>query len=453
MNSYSQLIGFKRIILGVIFIFLLASDSQRVHAAAYIKWDCNKEITQLECANKGGVKYIYIYDEIDYQTMVVVNMMNDFVPKDKTFPLVYLNSPGGNLDEAMNIGRILRMRSATVESLDIFHPENTPMCDSACALIAAGAPNRNLYEIGFHRGRSAKRLRGEKYQYAPLTDEEQAPMLAYLREMKISEDLIALCKEVPSNSIYELNLSLDEPFSNQKIVKYGFRTREPKGEERQRLLKLTLIRDDGRDGLAAAAELGDAYASYTLGRRLVSGANGYEKDIRKGLKYLEMSAALDNAYALHELGVIYRDGVEGVKIDARRAYGYFLRGAKRGLAASQNNVGWMLYEGDGVKKNLSEAIYWLTNAVNQGEAFAYGSLGTLRYRGNGFMRDDIETYKLLKLATISMPEGKARNEEKKRLEALKAKMNKTQIALAEQLVVKWRPLSGYTTSMRDKDDR
>ena len=58
-----------------------------------------------------------------------------------------------------------------------------------------------------------------------------------------------------------------------------------------------------------------------------------------------------------------------------------------------------------MKKVLSsEEIYWLTNTVNQGEAFAYRSLDTLRYDGNDFMRDYIETNKVLNLTTLSMPE-------------------------------------------------
>jgi hypothetical protein len=432
---------------------LMTSDHYSAHSAAFVKWECVQESQTHDCLGKQKVKYIYIYDEIDYQTMAVVNVVNQSTLENQPFPLVYLNSPGGNIDEAMNIGRILRARSASVESLDVFHPDNTPMCNSACSIIAAGATNRNLYEIGFHRGFNAKRLKGEKYKYTEMSNEEMEPVVSYLNEMKISQEVINLIKETPANKIYELYLSLDEPFLNQKIVKYGFRTREPLGEERARLLKLTLLRDDGRNGLEAAAALDDAYAAYTLGRRLVEGTYGYERDIKRGLEYLEISAKLDNAYALHELGVIYRDGVEGVKINNKKAFAYFLRAAKRGLAASQNNAGWMLYEGEGTSKNISEAIYWLTNAVNQGEAFAYGSLGTVRYEGNGFIKDDIETYKLLRLATLTMPNGKAKQDEMRRLQSLKSRMSKVDIYQAELLAKRWKPLTGYTTSMRDKDDR
>ena len=423
------------------------------NAAAFVKWECDRKKEANKCPGPNKVKYIYIYDEIDYQTLAAVSILDDIIPKKEPFPIVYLNSPGGYLDEAMNIGRILRARSATVESLDVFHPDYTPTCNSACCIIAVGATNRNLYEIGFHRGINAKRLKGEKYHYTEMNNEEMQPIIDYLHEMQVSEEAINLFKETPAHKMYELYLSLDEPFKNQKIVKYGFRSREPVGEERTRLLKLTLLRDDGKEGLEAAAALDDAYAAYVLGRRFVNGSDGYDRDIRKGLKYLEMSAKLDDTYALHELGVIYSDGFGSIKADKKRAFGYFLRAAKRGLAASQNNAGWMLYEGEGTARNISEAIYWLPNAVNQDEAFAYGSLGTVRYEGNGFIKDDVETYKFLKLATLAMPEGKAKQDEAKRLKSLSSRMSKEDIERAELLVRRWRPLSGFTTSMRDKDDR
>lgn len=441
------------LIFVVTIIFIIMNTYNSANAAAFVKWECDKTKEVNKCPGPNRVKYIYIYDEIDYQTLAAVSVLDQIIPKKEPFPIVYLNSPGGYTDEAMIIGRILRSRSATVESLDVFHPDYTPTCNSACSLIAAGATNRNLYEIGFHRGINAKRLKGEKYQYTEMNNEEMGPIINYLQEMKVSEEAITLIKETPSHKMYELYLSLDEPFLHQKIVKYGFRSREPVGEERKRLLKLTLLRDDGKEGLEAAAALQDAYAAYVLGRRLVNGSDGYERDIIKGLKYLEMSASHDDTYALHELGVIYSEGLDSIKRDKKRAFGYFLKAAKMGLAASQNNAGWMLYEGEGTAKNVSEAIYWLTNAVNQGEAFAYGSLGTVRFEGNGFIKDNIETYKFLKLATLSMPEGKARQDEIKRLKSVSSRMNKDEIERAELLVSRWRPLTGYTTSMRDKGDR
>lgn len=43
----------------------------------------------------------------------------------------------------------------------------------------------------------------------------------------------------------------------------------------------------------------------------------------------------------------------------RAATHYFRRAAELGFAGSQNNYGWHLYKGAGVKQNKAEAIYWI----------------------------------------------------------------------------------------------
>jgi hypothetical protein len=437
----------------IIFIIAMTIGAGSSHAAAYVKWECGNQKDHDLCARDGGVKYIYIYDEIDYQTSQAVDRVNGRIPLNRPFPIVYVNTPGGLIDEAMHIGRILRQRSARVEGMDMFHPENTPMCDSACVLLAAGATDRNLIEVGFHRGDISKRLKGERYAHAPMSDEQMAPMFDYLHEMGMKNDIANMIKNTPNDKMKEYYLSLDEPFSQQEIVKLGFRSREPVGEERSRLLKLTLLHDYGDEGLEAAALSGDDEAAFTLGHRLFVGAHKYSKNIQKGLYFLEKSAELGNEHALHMLGVIYRDYSDQVTINYEKSFNYFLRGAKLGFGPSQNNLGWMYYKGEGTRKNISEAIYWLTKAVDRGEVFAYGSLGTVRLEGNGFIQDDIETYKLFKLAISKMPKGNARDDEQKRLEAVKARMSDAQISQAEALAKEWKPLKGVETVMRDKDDR
>ena len=453
MLKFNFLLKPKYISYLIIFCIALTIGAGSSHAAAYVKWECGNQKDIELCARDGGVKYIYIYDEIDYHTSQVIDRINGKIPLNRPFPIVYVNTPGGLIDDAMHIGRILRQRSASVEGMDIFHPENTPMCDSSCVLLVAGATDRNLIEVGFHRGDVSKRLKGERYTHKPMSDEQMVPMFDYLHEMGMKNDIIDMIKNTPNDKMKEYHLSLDEPFTQQEIVKLGFRMREPIGDERSRLLKLTLLHDYGDGGLEKAALSGDDTAAYTLGLRLFLGTHTYKKNIQKGLYFMEKSAELGNEHAVHMLGVIYRDYSDQVSLNYEKSFDYFLRGAKLGFGPSQNNLGWMYYKGEGTQKNISEAIYWLTKAVDQGEVFAYGSLGTVRLEGNGFIQDDVETYKLFKLAASKMPKGKARNDELKRLETVKARMSEAQIVQAEALAKDWKPLKGSETVMRDKDDR
>jgi hypothetical protein len=57
-------------------------------------------------------------------------------------PLVVVNSPGGSIDEAIKIGRLLRKNELTVIGQE---------CISACVLILAGAVSRGVVRVGIHR--------------------------------------------------------------------------------------------------------------------------------------------------------------------------------------------------------------------------------------------------------------------------------------------------------------
>ena len=61
-----------------------------------------------------------------------------------------------------------------------------------------------------------------------------------------------------------------------------------------------------------AAESGDAEAQYNLGLMIVIG-EGTEKDLKKGIWWMEQ--AVKNGYELsaHVLSIIYREGMYGVK--------------------------------------------------------------------------------------------------------------------------------------------
>lgn len=57
--------------------------------------------------------------------------------------------------------------------------------------------------------------------------------------------------------------------------------------------------------------------------------------------------------------------------------------AETGNAAAQFNLGWMLYFGDGVPKNPTEAIKWIRKAAEQGNVRAEGVLAQALEFGNG----------------------------------------------------------------------
>ena len=86
-------------------------------------------------------------------------------------PSVYLNSPGGDLQEALKIGRLIRKAEkqtviGSLAGVDTFEGTNRPMefpesgrCESACAYAFMGGQERRLASgrLGLHRFYSTER--------------------------------------------------------------------------------------------------------------------------------------------------------------------------------------------------------------------------------------------------------------------------------------------------------
>lgn len=67
-----------------------------------------------------------------------------------------------------------------------------------------------------------------------------------------------------------------------------------------------------------AAERGDAEAQYNLGLMVLIG-EGTEKDLKKGIGWMEQAAANGYELSAHVLSIIYREGMYGVKPSRAKA--------------------------------------------------------------------------------------------------------------------------------------
>jgi TPR repeat protein len=421
-------------------------------AGVYTTPDCRKAESPPNCISEGKIEQIYIFDSIDSRDFEVIALIASQLPLDKPFPKVVLNSDGGNLTASIGIGRILRWRKASVETHDLFAPEKTPMCYSGCVVIAAGAVERNLDTIGIHSGYTKKRIKGEKYDKQDLDIETTARLHAYYKEMGINPEIIEIEKNTPFDKMTYFDFSLEKPLQEQKIYQLGFRMRGSDARDIERLGIRAQNKKESTGSLDDFASKNDSDAQFELGYNQFHGANGWRKNVHSGLAWLHKAADQNNEAALHQLAVTYSNGYEGVEIDKKRAFDYYLKAAKLGNPASQNNLAWSYYKGDGVEKNLYEAIYWATKATERGDYFSYGSLGAIRLDADVFVRDDVETYKWLKLGTDLMPEGNAKASDLSLLEKVKSRMSEEQIKEGDKLVKDWKPLVQSQNQMRDKDD-
>ena len=120
--------------------------------------------------------------------------------------IVYFDSPGGHVVEAMALGRILRKRGYTT-SVGIRAPGSAPprkgRCYSACPIAYAGGLRRSLVPgsvLGAHRAANSVPVQDEPAFQKVVTGQVQD----YLVEMGVSTELVAMMSGVPHSAIREL---------------------------------------------------------------------------------------------------------------------------------------------------------------------------------------------------------------------------------------------------------
>jgi tetratricopeptide (TPR) repeat protein len=124
-----------------------------------------------------------------------------------------------------------------------------------------------------------------------------------------------------------------------------------------------------------------------------------EEDYQKGLQF-EQQKKIHEAYICYEKAIQYKHikaftnagfcllTGQGTTQDKAKAYQYFLQAANGKHARGAHNLAKMLEAGDGIPKNLSEALRWYEEALKLGDSSAKSKCETLRkqlvisYQGN-----------------------------------------------------------------------
>jgi len=119
----------------------------------------------------------------------------------------------------------------------------------------------------------------------------------------------------------------------------------------------------------------------------------------KDILQITERAERGNIEAQFELGMCYADG-NGVPKDLTEAVKWFRKAANQGYAAAQNNLGVCYYWGNGVAKDSAEAVKWFRKAADQGYARAQYDLGLRYYGGDGVAKDSAEAVKWFRKAAV-----------------------------------------------------
>mgnify|MGYP002738644727 CR=1 FL=1 len=106
--------------------------------------------------------------------------------------------------------------------------------------------------------------------------------------------------------------------------------------------------------------------------------------------------------------------------------------AEQGDAAAQFNLGVMYLNGEGVPRDVSQALTWYHKAAEQGNAVAQFFLGDMYRYGEGVPKDYVQAAKWLYLAKAN---GAAKTDEA--IRQIESMMSHQQIEQAQALATQW----------------
>jgi TPR repeat protein len=175
--------------------------------------------------------------------------------------------------------------------------------------------------------------------------------------------------------------------------------------------------------------------SYSCGRENKPAylETGYLERYRK-------AADQGNADAQVNLGVMYAEG-QGVKRDYTEAVRWYRKAAEQGYALAQWCLGVMYEDGHGLPQDYAEAVRWYRKAADQGNADAQFALGVMYAEGRGVTRDYAEAHMWFNLAN-SRASGVNRAECATERDLVAKKMTPQQIAEARRRAREWKPKTG-----------
>jgi TPR repeat protein/AcrR family transcriptional regulator len=183
--------------------------------------------------------------------------------------------------------------------------------------------------------------------------------------------------------------------------------------------------------LVAEARAGDPRAAVRLALDLLDGP---QKSQAMGARWLTYAAQRGNAFAAFKLASLYRSG-RGVAVDPAQAFHWFNTAARQGNRNAMQDLAVAYAEGWGTDKNPPEAARWFTRAASLGLTDAQFDLGVLYERGLGVPQSLSDAYRWYLIAA-----GAGDREAEARVDALKPKLESSDLAAAEENAASFKPL-------------
>jgi uncharacterized protein len=178
------------------------------------------------------------------------------------------------------------------------------------------------------------------------------------------------------------------------------------------------------DSLTANAD-----AKYRIGR-LYQRGDGFVKDPKEALLWMERAAKDGDEQALVALGDFYREG-KTVPRNYELALVFYNQAQEKGSAYAQYNIGMMYYNNEGVPRNDIEAARWFSLAAKNGAEHAQYRLAQMFYDGMGVPQDDVQAFAWWSLSANHKVEGSHTPDMKKLIARMSPEQQRRALLLAE----------------------
>ncbi len=122
---------------------------------------------------------------------------------------------------------------------------------------------------------------------------------------------------------------------------------------------------------------------------------GAPKNPKRAFLLAQKSAAGGSAFGLHMMGSFHENGHGVTAVNRPLALSFYKQAAALGLAAAQNNAGFMCSQGEGVPHDASEAVRLYKLAAAQADCDAQYNLACMLEVGRGAPRDVGQSLTLL----------------------------------------------------------
>lgn len=147
-----------------------------------------------------------------------------------------------------------------------------------------------------------------------------------------------------------------------------------------------------------AAELGNPDAQHYLGTMHERGEGGLAPSTTEAARWFRKAAARGHVRSQFKVGAFFYYGIGGLRQDKARGIVYWRRAALGGNKEAQFNMGVVFDSGDGIARNVSQAVRFWRMAADQGDTAAQSNVGSAYHTGQGVPQSDDEAIRWWSMA-------------------------------------------------------